>query len=80
MRPEGRRVLLIGVGVGLAPMRALLEDTTPAHAPLVLARAHSAADLPLAQEFDQLARDRGGADDPGHRPAHVVPRGQPVHG
>jgi predicted ferric reductase len=74
---QGRRVLLIGVGVGLAPMRALLEEATPAHAPLVLARAHSAADLPLAQEFDQLARDRGGAVIPVTGPRTAFPGGNP---
>ncbi len=74
---EGRRVLLIGVGVGLAPMRALLEDTTPAHAPLVLARAHSAADLPLAREFDQLAEERGGAMIPVTGPRTTFPGGNP---
>ena len=73
----GRRVLLIGVGVGLAPMRALLEDTTPAHAPLVLARAHSAADLPLAQEFDRMARERGGALIPVTGPRTSFPGGNP---
>ncbi len=40
-RADGRRVLLVGAGVGLAPMRALLEDCPPTAAPLVLARAHS---------------------------------------
>lgn len=74
---EGRKVLLIGVGVGLAPMRALLEDTTPAHAPLVLARAHSAADLPLASEFDQMARARGGAIIPVTGPRSAFPGGNP---
>ena len=73
----GRRVLLIGCGVGLAPMRALLEDTTPAHAPLVLARAHSAADLPLGREFDQLARERGGAMIPITGPRTTFPGGNP---
>ncbi len=74
---RGRRVLLIGVGVGLAPMRALLEEATPAHAPLVLARAHSAADLPLAREFDQLAKERGGAMIPVTGPRTMFPAGNP---
>ncbi|MGB7981753.1 MAG: ferric reductase-like transmembrane domain-containing protein [Candidatus Nanopelagicales bacterium] len=60
-RAGGRRVLLVGAGVGLAPMRALLEDCPSAAAPLVLARAHSAADLPLAAELASLATARGGA-------------------
>jgi predicted ferric reductase len=74
---QGRRVLLIGVGVGLAPMRALLEETTPAQAPLVLARAHSAKDLPLATEFDQMARARGGAMIPVTGARTTFPGGNP---
>ena len=74
---EGRRVLLIGAGVGLAPMRALLEDATAANAPLVLARAHSPADLPLAAEFDHMARARGGAMIPVTGPRTTFPGGNP---
>jgi predicted ferric reductase len=59
-RAGGRRVVLLGAGVGLAPMRALLEACVPAQAPIVLARGHSDADLPLAAELASLARDRGG--------------------
>jgi predicted ferric reductase len=59
-RAEGRSVLLIGAGVGIAPMRALLEASEARQAPIVLARASSAADLPLAGELDALARARGG--------------------
>ena len=73
----GRRVLLIGAGVGLAPMRALLEDATAANAPLVLARAHSPADLPLATEFDQMSRARGGAMIPVTGPRTTFPGGNP---
>jgi predicted ferric reductase len=74
---EGRRVLLIGAGVGLAPMRALLEDTTAGNAPLVLARAHSAEDLPLASEFEHMARARGGAMIPVTGPRTTFPGGNP---
>ncbi len=76
-RAEGRRVLLIGAGVGLAPMRALLEASRPGQAPLVLARAHSPADLPLAAELDALARERGGALVPIAGPRTQFPRGNP---
>lgn len=74
-RAAGRRVLLVGVGVGLAPMRALLEAATPTQQPVVLARAHSPEDLPLAAELAELARDRGGALIPvvgprSHFPGH----------
>ncbi len=76
-RSRGRRVLLIGVGVGLAPMRALLEATTPAQAPLVLARAHSEQDLPLTRELDTLARQRGGALTAVTGPRTAFPGGNP---
>jgi predicted ferric reductase len=56
----GRPVLLIGAGVGVAPMRALLEACAPGHRPIVLARAHSEADLPLGGELEVLAAERGG--------------------
>ena len=76
-RAQGRRVLLVGAGVGLAPMRALLEATTPTHVPLVLARAHSPEDLPLAHELDALARARGGALIPVTGPRTSFPTGNP---
>jgi predicted ferric reductase len=76
-RAGGRRVLLIGAGVGLAPMRALLESAAPGQAPLVLARAHSAQDLPLSGELDALARARGGALIPVTGPRTTFPGGNP---
>jgi len=76
-RAQGRRVLLIGAGVGLAPMRALLEASQPGQAPLVLARAHSPKDLPLAGELDALARERGGAMIPITGPRSQFPAGNP---
>lgn len=57
---QGLPVLLVGAGVGLAPMRALLEQCDAEQSPIVLARAHSLADLPFAGELTQLARARGG--------------------
>jgi predicted ferric reductase len=59
-RAAGRPVLLIGAGVGVAPIRALLEASQPDQHPVVLARAHSASDVPLAAELDVLARQRDG--------------------
>lgn len=74
---QGRRVLLIGAGVGLAPMRCLLEATNPTQSPLVLARAHSPVDLPLAAELDVLARERGGALIPVTGPRTSFPGNNP---
>lgn len=76
-RAGGRQVLLIGAGVGLAPMRALLEASTPEQAPIVLARAHSDADLPLAGELTELARGRGGAMVAITGPRSQFPEGNP---
>jgi ferredoxin-NADP reductase len=76
-RAAARPVLLIGAGVGLAPMRALLEDCTARHAPIVLARASCAADLPLAGELDALARERGGSMIPVTGPRTQFPDGNP---
>jgi predicted ferric reductase len=71
------RVLLVGAGVGVAPMRALLEACLPEHEPVVLARAHSAADLPLAAETAELARARHGVMIPVLGPRTQFPDGNP---
>ncbi|MGB8021975.1 MAG: ferredoxin reductase family protein [Candidatus Nanopelagicales bacterium] len=76
-RAQGRPVLLIGAGVGLAPMRALLEASTPEQRPIVLARAHSPEDLPLASELDGLARARGGKLIPVTGARTQFPQGNP---
>jgi predicted ferric reductase len=49
--------LLIAGGVGITPIRALLEETTGPT--IVLYRAHSAADAVLLPELQALARPRG---------------------
>ncbi len=54
------RLLLIGAGLGIAPVRALLEDL-PAHVDVVvLHRASTAADAVLHAELQQLAWQRSG--------------------
>ncbi|WP_375493553.1 ferric reductase-like transmembrane domain-containing protein [uncultured Jatrophihabitans sp.] len=59
----GRRsgkVLLIGVGIGITPVRALLESAPAAPGGItVLYRARSAGDLVLRDEIDHLAAVRG---------------------
>ncbi|TCC21558.1 ferric reductase-like transmembrane domain-containing protein [Kribbella sindirgiensis] len=54
------RVALFACGIGITPLRALLEelDYRPGHAILVY-RAHSRADLVFRSELEQLARVRG---------------------
>jgi len=56
----GRKVAMVASGIGITPMRALLEDL--AYAPgdaVLLYRAHSAADLVFRQDLQDLAARRG---------------------
>jgi predicted ferric reductase len=56
----GRRVALIAAGVGVTPVRALLEDLPPNADPVVVLRASSEEELLLGNEVRELARARGG--------------------
>ncbi len=56
----GRRVALIAAGVGVTPVRALLEDLPAGADPVVLLRASSEEELLLGDEVMELARARGG--------------------
>jgi ferredoxin-NADP reductase/DMSO/TMAO reductase YedYZ heme-binding membrane subunit len=56
----GRGVVLIAAGVGVTPVRALLEDLPPGSDPIVLLRASSEDQLLLGNEVLELARARGG--------------------
>lgn len=60
-RAQGRPVLLIGGGVGLAPLRGILADCSPEQAPVVIARARTTADVPHAAEIRHIVRARGGS-------------------
>jgi predicted ferric reductase len=56
----GRKVALIASGIGITPMRALLEDLPYAPGDAVLLyRARSEHDLVFRREIDELARRRG---------------------
>ena len=54
------RVVMIGAGIGITPIRALLEHTPfdPGNATVIL-RGHSAAELYLGEEILDLCRRRG---------------------
>jgi predicted ferric reductase len=56
----GSKVAMIASGIGITPMRALLEDLDypPAHAVLIY-RAHSEPDLVFRHDLDALAHERG---------------------
>jgi ferredoxin-NADP reductase len=56
----GRRVALIAAGVGVTPVRALLEDLPAGADPVVLLRASSEEDLLLGEEVRELTRAYGG--------------------
>jgi ferredoxin-NADP reductase len=56
----GRRVALIAAGVGVTPVRSLLEDLPPSAEPVVLLRALSEEEMLLGNEVLELTRARGG--------------------
>ena len=54
------KVLLIGIGIGITPVRALLESMpAPTGAVTLLYRASTSGDLVLADEIDAIAAARG---------------------
>ncbi len=55
-----RRVLLIAGGIGITPIRALLEELQSAKGTVLLYRARSWEDVIFRDELDQLMRDRKG--------------------
>lgn len=57
---HGEKVLLIAGGVGIAPIRALLEDVHPRQEPVVIVRVHDARDLAHRTELEQLVASRQG--------------------
>lgn len=59
-RLRGDRVLLIGAGVGSAPLRSLLEDLDPVVDVVVILRASTRAELVLRDEFAAELAGRGG--------------------
>jgi predicted ferric reductase len=62
MTPERRTssgVLMVAGGIGVTPLRALLEDVSATADVVLLYRARSAADLVFRSELDLLAERRG---------------------
>jgi predicted ferric reductase len=60
IRRGPRRVLLIAGGIGITPVRALLEELQSAKGTVLLYRARSWDDVIFKDELDQLMRDRKG--------------------
>ena len=57
---EGARPLFIAGGVGVTPVRALLESLDRNSRPLVLLRARKVEDIPHYREIVRLTEERGG--------------------
>ena len=56
----GTKVAMLACGIGIRPMRALLEDLPYRRGDAVLIyRAHSTADLVFRKDLDDIARERG---------------------
>jgi ferredoxin-NADP reductase len=57
---DNRKVLFIVGGIGVAPVKAMLERLDSRHQPIVLYRASRHDDLVYAKELGRMARDLGG--------------------
>lgn len=57
----GEKLLFVAGGVGIAPVRALLERLDASSAPIVLYRAHRGADLVHLDDIKRLVAERGGS-------------------
>ena len=57
---HGRKVVLVAGGVGVAPIRAILEDCRPDQEPVVVVRVRHEADLAHRGELERLVAARGG--------------------
>jgi predicted ferric reductase len=59
-RAEGAPVVLVAGGVGIAPIRALLEDCGPQQSPVVIVRVHDDADVAHRIELERMVASRNG--------------------
>ena len=59
-RAEGAPVVLVAGGVGIAPIRALLEDCGPQQRPVVIVRVHDDADVAHRLELERMVASRNG--------------------
>jgi predicted ferric reductase len=60
-RAKGAPVVLVAGGVGVTPVRAVLEDCTPDQRPVVIVRVRDADDLAHRIELERLVESRGGS-------------------
>jgi ferredoxin-NADP reductase len=59
-KAAGSRVVLIAAGVGLAPIRAILEDCHPQQQPILIVRLRHEREFAHRAEIEDLVRARGG--------------------
>jgi len=59
-RSAGEKVLLVAGGVGIAPLRAVLEDCTADQAPVMIVRVRHESDFVHRSEVEHLLKVRGG--------------------
>lgn len=57
---QGAPVVLVAGGVGISPIRALLEDCGPHQTPIVIVRVHDKADLAHRAELERMVAARNG--------------------
>ena len=56
----GSKLVLVAGGVGIAPIRAILEDCRPEQRPVVIVRVHDPRDVAHRAELERLVEDRDG--------------------
>lgn len=57
---NGAPVLLVGGGVGVAPLLSILTDCTSAQQPVVVVRVRHDGEFPHRAEFEKLVKERNG--------------------
>jgi predicted ferric reductase len=60
-RAEGAPVVLVAGGVGVAPIRAVLEDCSPQQRPIVIVRVRDESDVAHRIELERLVAARNGS-------------------
>lgn len=76
---RGAPVLLVAGGIGVAPIRALLEDCSPGQRPVVVIRARRREDIAHLDEIALLAEECGGAVHLLTGPRQAFREGRPFH-